>query len=198
MDIFQGTISSEYQCRPFLDGGKPAGLLFYKKDSVSNQLLFVLIGSLILFVDLAIWYKLGFEYFLIALLASLAGFILYAISGRQQDQKSGVKYSLDEIQEVKILDTDMAMSYQKSGASSVAGALVGGALLGGAGAVVGSVAAGNKTHKEQVVRIGVKFHDSNWVVLQANIDDSMMIGQVNKSNMEILLQMTSMKQVAPF
>ena len=197
MDIFQGTISSEYRCRPFLSGGKPAGLLFYKKDSASQQLLFVLIASLILVVDLAVWYKLGFEYFLLALLASLAVFVCFAVSGRSQAQNRGVKYLLDEIQEVKVLDNDMAMAYQKSGSSSVAGALVGGALLGGAGAVVGSVAAGNKTYKEQVVRIGVKFHDSNWVVLQADINDSMM-GQVNKSNMEILLQMTSMKQAAPF
>ena len=197
MEIFQGTISPQYRCRPFLENGKPMGLLFYAKDSTSQELFFALIATVILAVDFFVWYKLGFTFFLIALLASIGGFIFTAVSGRNKNQKTGVKYLLDDIKEVKIIDTEMAMSFQKSASSSVAGALVGGALLGGAGAVVGSVAAGNKTYKEQVVRIGVKFHDSNWVVLQANIDDSMS-GRVNKSNMEILMQMTSMKQAAPF
>ena len=70
-------------------------------------------------------------------------------------------------------------------------------MLGGAGAVVGSIASGNKQLKEQIVRVGVKFEDTNWVVLQMQIDETMM-GQVNKSNLKLLLEMTASKQIAPF
>lgn len=110
---------------------------------------------------------------------------------------SGLKYYLKDIQEVKVLDNDTALTSHKDGSTSLASAAVGGALFGGAGAVVGSVAGGNKIHREQTIQVGVKFVDGNWVVLSAKIDDSM-LGQVTKSNVEILMQMTSSKQVAPF
>lgn len=194
MDIFQGTISSDYKCRPFMNGDKPAGLLFYQ--SKSDMLIGVGITIGICFCFL-IWYWLNFEAFVASGVVLAVIFFMVVIKGRSEDESGGIKYFLKDILEVKVLDNDTMTSFSKSGASTLAGAAAGGILLGGAGAVVGSIASGNKQLKEQIVRVGVKFEDTNWVVLQMQIDETM-LGQVNKSNLKILLEMTASKQVAPF
>lgn len=194
MEIFQGTISSDYKCRPFLEANKPAGLLFYQNKSD------ILIGVGFTFgicLCFLIWYWLNFEAFIASGVVLAAIFAMVVIRGRSADETGGIKYFLKDIVEVKVLDNDTMTSFSKSGSSSLAGAAAGGILLGGAGAVVGSIASGNKQLKEQIVRVGVKFEDTNWVVLQMQIDETMM-GQVNKSNLKILLEMTASKQIAPF
>jgi len=194
MDIFQGTISSDYKCRPFMDANKPAGLLFYQ--SKSDMLIGIGITFGICFCFL-IWYWLNFGAFVVSGVVLAVIFFIVVIKGRGEDESGGIKYYLKDIVELKVLDNDTMTSFSKSGASSLAGAAVGGILLGGAGAVVGSIASGNKQLKEQIVHVGVKFEDANWVVLQMQIDETMM-GQVNKSNLKILLEMTASKQIAPF
>ena len=141
MDIFQGTISSDYKCRPFMNGDKPAGLLFYQ--SKSDMLIGVGITIGICFCFL-IWYWLNFEAFVASGVVLAVIFFMVVIKGRSEDESGGIKYFLKDILEVKVLDNDTMTSFSKSGASTLAGAAAGGILLGGAGAVVGSIASGNK------------------------------------------------------
>jgi hypothetical protein len=194
MEIFQGTISSEYKCRPFVKNGVPVGLLFYKNGSDALLAILCTLGTCSCFF---IWYKFNFGAFIVTAVIVITAFFAFVMKGRGDNEKGGIKYYLKDISEVKVLDNDTMTSFSKSGTSTLAGAAVGGVLLGGAGAIVGSIASGNKQLKEQIVRIGVKFSDANWVVLQMQIDETMM-GQVNKSNLKTLLDMTSSKQLAPF
>jgi 5'/3'-nucleotidase SurE len=80
---------------------------------------------------------------------------------------------------------------------SGAGAAIGAVVLGGVGAVVGSVSSGNKTTIEQIINIGIKLKDSNWVVVTANVNDSI-VGKAEKKAVNDLLEMTRKQQQAPF
>lgn len=197
MEIFQGTISSDYKCRPYLEDEKPTGLLFYKKNSLEDDFFTYILITIGIGLCFFVWYILSFKYFLIAFAIFIAVFVANSIRERNVNELEGIKYSIKDISEVKVLENDTMSSFSKSGATSLAGAAVGGVLFGGAGAVVGSIASGNNNFKEQIVRVGVRFEDTNWVVLQMQIDDTLM-GKVNKSNLDILLSMTSSKQLAPF
>ena len=199
MEILQGTISAKYKCRPYyaiknFEEEKLAGLLFYKP---SQNFLAVALAMIALLVSLYIWYQINFIAALVLICISIAGLLMLVNSERGEDEKNGIKYLVEDILEVKILDNDTTTSYGKSGAASLTGAAGGGVLLGGAGAVVGAISSGNKQNKEQIVRIGIKFVDENWVVLQCLIDETMM-GRVNKSNLSLLLEMTTSKQKPPF
>ena len=196
MRVFQGTISSEYNCRPLMESNRPIGLLFYKTNNTTNLITgFALVLGLLLSVFFG--FKFNFIAFLITASFSVGLFIFFSISDRGNNEADGIKYPISQISEVKILDNDTIASYAKSGSSSLAGAAVGGVLFGGAGAIVGSIASGNTQLKEQTVRVGVKFADANWVVLESKIDATTM-GKVNASNLKIFLEMTASKQAAPF
>ena len=197
MEIFQGTISNDYKCRPFVKNEKPIGLLFYKKTHAQEDAIVYFLLFFAISMSIVIWYKFSFGAFLFALCLSFGCLATYTIIDKKKSEQKGIKYLIKEIKEVKVIDNDTMSSFAKSGANSLTGAAVGGLLFGGAGAVVGSIASGNKNLKEQIVRVGVKFEDENWVVLQAEINETIM-GKVNKANLKLLLEMTSSKQLAPF
>lgn len=196
MRVFQGTISSEYNCRPLMENNRSIGLLFYKTNNSSKSIAaFAVMIGLLLSVFLG--FKFNFFEFLITAAVSVGLFIFFSIFDRRNDEAEGIKYPISQISEVKVLDNETIASYAKSGSSSLAGAAAGGVLFGGAGAIVGSIASGNTQLREQTVRVGVKFADANWVVLESKIDATIM-GKVNASNLKIFLEMTALKQAAPF
>ena len=197
MEIFQGSISTDYSCRPLVKNKKHVGLLFFKKDSTTNNALLSIAITIGILSSIYIWYKSNFETFLVVAFLFFSAFITYTLLARNKSEEEGIKYLINEIKEVKVIDNETMSSFKKNGASTLTGAAVGGLLFGGAGAVVGSIASGNKNLKEQIVRVGVKFEDGNWVVLQTEINETIM-GKVNKENLKILLEMTTSKQLAPF
>lgn len=82
MDIFQGTISNDHSCRPFLENDKPAGLLFYKKTDAEGQFIFMLVTFAVILFDLALWYLAGFVAFAVAAFLSVVFFFYYTINSK--------------------------------------------------------------------------------------------------------------------
>ena len=194
MKISQGTIPHDYECRPFEVDGRPAGLLFYKDKTSVTAAVLTTVGLCISFY---IWHISNIKAFAVSVIVVFTTFIFEVIWSREKNEKTGHKYFLKDIVEVKVLGDDTVISDYKSGLSSLSTAAVGGVLAGGVGAVVGSVAGGNKILEKNIVQVGIKFSDSNWVILRANIDETM-YGQVQKDNLKAILEMTSSKQQAPF
>ena len=116
---------------------------------------------------------------------------------KRKDESGGIKYSLDEIESIKILDDISMMANEKNAVGSLGGAAVGGALFGGTGAVVGAISSGNNLTKEQVVNLGIKLTDKNWVVVRFEINQTV-LGKANKIVLENLLEATAKKQECPF
>lgn len=196
MEVMQGTIDIGTKCRTFLENKKHAGIVFYKENTFLTGLLNFII-SITIFVCLYIGFKFGFKYFIFSSCSSLLLLIIYTQIQKKIDEKDGRKYFIDEIDEVKILDNQSLSSYSKSQSGTLAGAAIGAVVLGGVGAVVGSVSSGNKTTIEQIMNIGIKLKDSNWVVVTANVNDSI-VGKAEKKAVNDLLEMTSKQQQAPF
>ena len=192
----QGTIDIGTKCRTFLENKKHAGIVFYKENSFLTGFVNFVIG-ISAFVCIYIGYQYGFKFFLLSSSICLLLLIAYTQIQKRIDEKDGARYFLDEIDEVKILDNQSLSSYSKSQSGSLAGAAIGAVVLGGVGAVVGSVSSGNKTTIEQIINIGIKLKDSNWVVVTANVNDSI-VGKAEKKAVNDLLEMTRKQQQAPF
>ena len=196
MEVMQGTIDIGTKCRTFLDNKKHAGIVFYKENAFLTGFVNFIIGISV-FVCIYIGYQYGFKFFLLSSSICLLLLIAYTQIQKRIDEKDGARYFLDEIDEVKILDNQSLSSYSKSQSGSLAGAAIGAVVLGGVGAVVGSVSSGNKTTIEQIINIGIKLKDSNWVVVTANVNDSI-VGKAEKKAVNDLLEMTRKQQQAPF
>ena len=197
MEIFQDSFSSKYDCSLLVEDKLTIGFLFYKKATNIETIILFLIFSFFTVISLLIWYKFNFELFLIVVVFFFGSLFIYIKFDNKKNHKNGVKYLLNDISELKIIDNETIQRFSKSTTSSLTGAAVGGLLFGGAGAIVGSITSGNKNLKEQLVRVGVKFIDGNWVVLQLLINETM-IGRINKKNLELMLEMTKSKQLVPF
>jgi hypothetical protein len=90
------------------------------------------------------------------------GFVLGIITGIVT-KDTRVRYTADQIETVSVLGTDRVGT--KGAGGSLGGAAVGGLVFGGAGAIVGSIAGGNKI--EEFKNICIMFTDGEWVVVSA-------------------------------
>ena len=86
------------------------------------------------------------------------GFVISLTPFKAKDSRSS--YTADQIEKVQVMGIDRVGT--KGSGGSLGGAAVGGVLFGGAGAIVGSVAGGNKV--EEFTNVVIKFTDGEWVV----------------------------------
>jgi hypothetical protein len=97
---------------------------------------------------------------------SIATFILGIVFAGINQSKQGdgfdkrKHYKWDEIEKFELVSSDIVSS--KSGLGTVGGAVAGGFVFGGAGAIVGGMASGNNAKLHQT--IAVKFKDGEWFV----------------------------------
>ena len=107
-------------------------------------------------------------------------------------------YRLDEITDVKIIEKTTMMATEKKTMGTLGGAGVGGALFGGAGAVVGALSSGNNIRKEKDTSLGIGFIDKNWVVIEFTTNTDTVVGRLYLHALNELLEVTSSKQEKPF
>ena len=105
----------------------------------------------------------------------------------------------DDVIEFKVLDEDSKPIQETSALGKAGGAVVGGLLTGGAGAIVGAMISGNKTKKKLKINLGFKLENKDWFILTLDIDDQEdWIGKFDKAMLEEITKRFAVKSEAPF
>jgi hypothetical protein len=105
----------------------------------------------------------------------------------------------DDVIEFKVLDEDSKPIQETSALGKAGGAVVGGLLTGGAGAIVGAMISGNKTKKNLKINLGFKLENKDWFILTLDIDDQEdWIGKFDKAMLEEITKRFAVKSEAPF
>ena len=113
----------------------------------------------------------------------------------------GKKYEIpcDDVIEFKVLDEDSKPIQETSALGKAGGAVVGGLLTGGAGAIVGAMISGNKTKKDFKINLGFKLENKDWFILTLDIDDKEdWYGKFCKAMLEEIIKRFATKSEAPF
>ena len=105
----------------------------------------------------------------------------------------------DDVIEFKVLDEDSKPIQETSALGKAGGAVVGGLLTGGAGAIVGAMISGNKTKKNLKINLGFKLENKDWFILTLDIDDKEdWSGKFDKAMLEEITKRFAVKSEAPF
>lgn len=113
----------------------------------------------------------------------------------------GTEYLIpcDEVIEFKVLDEDSKPIQETSALGKAGGAVVGGLLTGGAGAIVWAMISGNKTKKDYKINLGFKLKNKDWFVLTISEDDkNSMSGTITQVIVTQIIQRFATKSEAPF
>ena len=113
----------------------------------------------------------------------------------------GKKYEIpcEEINEFKVLDEDSKPIQETSAMKKAGGAVVGGLLTGGAGAIVGAIISGNKTKKDLKINLGFKLNNKDWFIATLHEEDkNSMTAGLNKIVIEEVIKRFAVKSEAPF
>ena len=113
----------------------------------------------------------------------------------------GTEYEIpcDEVIEFKVLDEDSKPIQETSSLGKAGGAVVGGLLTGGAGAIVGAMISGNKTKKDIRINLGFKLKNKDWFVLTLAEDDKNSMGAtLMQAVVTVIIKRFATKSEAPF
>ena len=104
-----------------------------------------------------------------------------------------------DVSEFKLLDEDSKPIKETSALKKTGGALVGGLLTGGIGAIIGAMISGNKTKKDLKINLGFKLKNKDWFVATLDIDDKeSFTGGLEKSVTYEVMKRFAVKSEAPF
>ena len=88
---------------------------------------------------------------------------------------------------------------ETSGLKKTGGAIVGGFLTGGVGAIIGAMVTGNKTRKDLKINLGFKLKNKDWFVATLEVDDkNSLLGGIWKNVIEAVIKRFAIKSEAPF
>ena len=105
----------------------------------------------------------------------------------------------DDVIEFKVLDEESKPIQETSSLGKAGGAVVGGLLTGGAGAIVGAMISGNKTKKDIRINLGFKLKNKDWFVLTLAEDDkNSMTAKLTKFVVDNVVKRFAVKSEAPF
>ena len=113
----------------------------------------------------------------------------------------GKKYeiSCEDIIEFKVLDENSKLIQESSAMKKAGGAVVGGLLTGGAGAIIGAMISGNKTKKDLKINLGFKLKNNDWFIATLQEEDkNSMVAGMNKIVVEEVIKRFAAKSEAPF
>ena len=113
----------------------------------------------------------------------------------------GTEYEIpcNDVIEFKVLDEDSKPIQETSALGKAGGAVVGGLLTGGAGAIVGAMISGNKTKKDIKINLGFKLKNKDWFVLTLAEDDkNSMTAKLAKFVVDNVVKRFAVKSKAPF
>ena len=113
--------------------------------------------------------------------------------------KTLLSYSGDDVKNFKVMDPNVQKVSTKGTAGSLAGAALGGILTGGAGAIVGGLASGNKIETFSSTEMAFEFNDGNWILVKfANTNDEDLIGRINNLLINTLKKRFAQSIKSPF
>ena len=107
--------------------------------------------------------------------------------------------SCNDVKEFKVLDENSKPIKESSALKKTGGAVVGGLLTGGIGAIIGAIITGNKTRKDLKINLGFKLKNKDWFVATLEVDDqNSLTGGIWKNVIEEIVKRFSVKLEAPF
>ena len=107
--------------------------------------------------------------------------------------------SCNDVKEFKVLDENSKPIKETSALKKTGGAVVGGLLTGGIGAIIGAIITGNKTRKDLKINLGFKLNNKDWFVATLEVDDqNSLTGGIWKNVIEEIVKRFSVKLEAPF
>ena len=107
--------------------------------------------------------------------------------------------SCNDVKEFKVLDENSKPIKETSGLKKTGGAIVGGFLTGGVGAIIGAMVTGNKTRKDLKINLGFKLKNKDWFIATLEVDDkNSLLGGVWKNVIEAVIKRFAIKSEAPF
>ena len=112
---------------------------------------------------------------------------------------SKFEVSCNDVKEFKILDENSKTIRSTSALKKTGGAVVGGILTGGIGAIVGAMVTGNKTKKSLKINLGFKIKNKDWFVATLDVDDkTSLTSGMFKTVVDAIIKRFSVKTKAPF
>ena len=107
--------------------------------------------------------------------------------------------SCNDVKEFKVLDENSNPIKETSGLKKTGGAIVGGFLTGGVGAIIGAMVTGNTTRKDLKINLGFKLKNKDWFIATLEVDDkNSLLGGVWKNVIEAVIKRFAIKSEAPF
>ena len=105
----------------------------------------------------------------------------------------------DDVKEFKVLDENSKSFKTSSALKKTGGAVVGGLLTGGVGAIIGAMITGNKTKKDLKINLGFKLKNKDLFIATLDVEDKeSFTGGMEKSVIEEVIKRFSIKSEAPF
>ena len=105
----------------------------------------------------------------------------------------------DDVKEFKVLDENSKALKTTNAMKKAGGAVVGGLLTGGVGAIIGALISGNNTKKNLKINLGFKLKNKDWFIVTLDVDDvESFSGGIDKSIVEEVLKRFAVKSEAPF
>ena len=105
----------------------------------------------------------------------------------------------DDVKEFKVLDENSKPFKTSSVLKKTGGAVVGGLLTGGVGAIIGAMITGNKTKKDLKINLGFKLKNKDWFIATLDVEDKeSFTGGMEKTVIEEVIKRFSVKSEAPF
>ena len=107
--------------------------------------------------------------------------------------------SCKDVKEFKVLDKNSKPIKETSGLKKTGGAVVGGLLTGGVGAIIGAMVTGNKTRKDLKINLGFKLKNKDWFIATLEVDDKeSFTGGLLAGVVESVIKRFAVKSEAPF
>ena len=85
----------------------------------------------------------------------------------------GKKYEISckDVKEFKVLDQNSKPIKETSILKKTGGAVVGGVLTGGIGAIIGAMITGNNTRKDLKINLGFKLKNKDWFIATLEVEN---------------------------
>ena len=107
--------------------------------------------------------------------------------------------SCNDVKEFKVLDENSKSINETSGLKKTGGAVVGGLLTGGVGAIIGAMVSGNKTRKDLKINLGFKLKNKDWFIATLQVDNKdSLTGGLFTGIIESVIKRFAVKSEAPF
>ena len=113
----------------------------------------------------------------------------------------GKKYEISckDVKEFKVLDQNSKPIKETSILKKTGGAVVGGVLTGGIGAIIGAMITGNNTRKDLKINLGFKLKNKDWFIATLEVENKdSLLGGVWQKIIEAIIKRFSVKSEAPF